>query len=1586
MSLSLVERLNNIAKQQQQLLKPVSRSTILSQDYLNNGTSGWNELLSDLQTIDDDSERSQWLRTFFVELLQTLFSKSTDPSVPLLPIDNVATFINDLTKIPSTHTHLSMTSIVGKSFIAAVSCVPEVKSDDAKLIELATKSSRIHSEIFKFSWLSSKLSTKPQTQLLRHLLKKSKYEISKFNLLPENSVGFSELVVLYLTAYNDENRMNKIDWYIQEITYVCGKYSLDSERCLDIFLSISAINIIENYKFFIAYLRKIKLIEHDKFDVNLHQIVCFNLDKRDNDSLPLYVDMCAIMVKYKFLDGQMLFNNIQPDLESLKKQISDKQDELEKESMKGIDNPLAMAAALTSEEDNDYHNNKFNKGDTGNIDTNLNDLPTAPRKAEKAPANEPTDPRKVILLKSLLSHGCVEDAFLILNHLPKLTVLDDEISKLVARIFEYMLIELYSSYVYKSSTTFKAPQKTYSVNDDMLSQKPRLILEQLSDNAHRAHLLNSKSIFYFQEWSDDISQISSIDELFEKSHEFFSLIGFDFTKDTSVLFQLCRIAISDLKKESANSDKSEKLENWINYFRKFILPVIPLLGVHPTAINQVFSLMRLFPFEKRYFMYNEMITKLSQDSLPLRIASNIAERDIRNVLKALSIDTISKEARKLANLVSSNPLATLIPIVKQIENYDKVSELVVHSTRYYNDFAYDVLQYVLLLRLTQNRSALQDDGINESMWAQRLSIFIAELSAECPEMDLSNIIIFVIKKLHQGNPIATSILKQLLSRVAGIRDLNEVNNNSILMLNSGEPLKREARKLIYDTRDSKRLRATAVFSLFEKQKSISEIIILLYNQCLQTNTMNKHYKILSTTSDNLNTLLWSFTELIKFCLNDEKFISEILSFETLCVQYDISVPWVFHIWRDIYDKNSVKDPRQDSTIESLIENIQFPHVNFNNIQRSLFVKFWRYALYDIHLDQSLYTAESDKLSIALSKNDLDSRKRKVLLKAKDELTKSLETHQLAFNVTKDHLLPFYNGWVKDTDKDQLLGFLQYCVIPRALFTPSDAIYASHFIFYGFPTDFILQLLKVFMKSNILNTLLFSATISEAGNLGIFIETLVSAFEKKRISGELSDEKRRQLYEIHESIVEQLIDLLQEKNYMSIRNGIEFMKHVSNVYPVIDNQVKILIAALENNLVNEEREDIKLPTNALIGHLKARLRKESIPLWEFCELTEREKTIKEDKEAEQKEIDGYLQVLDNEKKEADIRKKLEMNKQKREAETGIGGRTFNYKESHSSEKPIDIYDDFNNQADEEEWPLAKVFRTIGDTVYYLNMNNIKEAARCIKDENLSKQILDASTADIPVESLRKTVFDLSKQFFSSLIRHANNSDFQVGLKRLNEACQSLTKKSANDISDLYGDDTVKPPTRYNNARPASDIAKQTPPLIPNKPAGESYSSSRADTRTVGRNNTRFNRNSDSNRNYDKSNDNSNKKYYPQRHSDQYTKKPQGYNRKNDVSDNSSRGIKRSLPTGPEMSSANKQVKTEGGHFKKNTRYSNKPQDEQFVQNDNRGQSNDRYGYKNQQYNKNKNNNNGPNRYANNGLKSNLPQGPRNQSSSNSRYQK
>ncbi|SMN18382.1 similar to Saccharomyces cerevisiae YNL139C THO2 Subunit of the THO complex [Maudiozyma saulgeensis] len=1582
--MSLIDRLNKIAKQQQQILLPASKGTILTGEYITGDEKQWDNLIDDLKRIEDDSDREQWLRTFFIELFQILFAAT---STLTLSIKTIALFINDLTKILPTRSHLSMSSMVGKSFIAAMSCVPEAATHEDMLIELVTKTTRIHSEVFKFSWLSSKLTNRAQTQLLRHLLKKSKYEITKFNLLAESSVGFSELVMLYLTAYNDENKMQKVKWYIQEANFICGKYALDSARCLDIFLSVSSTYIVNHYKFLIEYLNQSSLISHNGLDITLSQIVCFNLDKCDKDSVATYADMCAIMIKAKLLDGQLLYHNIQPTIDALQKMISDEEDMLERESMKGIDNPLAMAAALTTDEDDDFGDRRNRKpGKPANNEDNT-DTVTKDTGIVEDMERSSSIPRKIVLLKSLLSHGCVEDAFLIVNRYPKCVLLDNEIPTLVTRIFEYIIRDIYSSTVLQPSKELAAPQKLMTENEQSLSTKPRLITENLSHNVDTTLSLNSKNIFYFQEWCDGIEQISNIDELFEKSHLLFSLIGFEIAKSGSLLCQICRIAIHDIEKYSV--DDTSKLDEWVNYFRKFIFPAVPLLGINPTASNQIYCVMKLFPFEKRYIMYNEMITKLSQDILPLRMASNKAERDLRSILKALSIDTISKEARKLSNLVSSNPLATLIPVVKQIENYDKVSDLVVHSTRYYNDFAYDVLQYVLLLRLTQSRSALQEDGINESMWAQRLSIFIAGLSSECPEMDISNIIVFVIKKLHEGNAIATSILKQLLSKVAGIRDLNEVNNNSIIMLNSGEPLRQEARKLIFDFRDSHKERSSKLVSLFQKEHSITEIIILLYNLKLKTNITTDHYKILSTRSDDLNTLLWSFIELIKFCLSDENFASNVSSFESLHDIHHISVSWICHIWRDVYDK---KGQINNTDLEGLLTNVNISHTEFHKIERSLFVKFWRFSLYDIYMDESLYYSEIEKMERKLTAQDLSTRKKKSLQQKKESLLSSLEVQKERIKNIHEYLHPLYGKWTENSDKDSLMSFLQYCIIPRAIFSPSDAIFTTHFIFYGFEVEYILKLLSSFMESNILNTLLFSATISEAGNLGIFFETFLLTLEEKRKANILSAIQKRDLYDCHTSMMDQIVDLLQEKNYMSIRNGIEFMKHVSNVFPVIDEQVGLLISALEYNLTSEEREDIKLPTNALIGHLKARLRKEQLPLNKFCELNEEEMKLKEEQDSEKAEIDNYLRALENEKKEANIRRKLETNKKKREA--GIDSSNPDNQDINTENDLDDIYreETRDSRPREVNWPLGKVFRSMSETIYHLKMNNIKDVINTIKDEKLSSTITRCMESAMPEDEFRDTVYNTIKDFYKSLIRYENNPDFVDRLTEVREACNLLSQKQPETIADMYAEDserTTPSASRYNNT---GLVAKSSVlrPNVASKPSRDSYTTNRNDTKPTGRDDARFNRSGDRYKKIEKAHSNSKQNVYQNRQHSTGPERQQSYNR-NSNTESSSRGVKRELPTGPEGSSTNKKPRNDTGNFKKNARYAPKSQEEQFYQKDSRNSSsnnNERMRYKGS-FNKTKSNNSSTNvtkRFGNTPPKPHLPQGPRNQSSAGSRYQK
>lgn len=1190
-TVSILDRLNTLAKK-----TPVNNRSIFTKDVVNHWDSSNRVLYSQFQALESDEEREKWLKRFFIELFQILLQENT-PERNNFPIVAIATFINDISKLTPTASKIPTKSLMGKMFIAASLVVPSLtidRSDD--LLTLTKAIPNIHEEVFKFSWISTKLTIKPQTTLLRHLMKKSKYELKKFNLFFENSVGYSQLSILFFTAYSDQDRLQKLEFYLEQMYSIIGQYSLDSMRCLDLFLLISNEYVTEHYHFMLKFLQ---LSDYWPLEGRLENIIASNLiafflvegEKKykkgaENDQKSsTYLDMCCILIKNGFINFNTLWNNLGPTIEELETSLDDFEKHLEEESMKGIENPLAMAAALSMKDDDYDPRHDPEQTKTESEEQKKSEVQKESKQNTKAEENilKVINSGKIKLLKRVLVHGYLQPIIPILQRYPRIIHIDDELPRLVSRILSQMILPLYNKTKFGnlSSSPLSNSSRVTRIDNELLSTKPRLIDELRTHDPFQEFEFNTVFTFYYPEWKDGISDVETIEDLIKRSHELFTLVGPSLAKDPQFIAKICRIGIFDINEDGSST---EVIAKWIDYARKFLFPTIPVLGINPIAATEIYELMKYFPFERRYFMYNEMITKLSQDSLIIKVGFNKAERDAKNILKALSTDTVDKEARNLSKLISTNPLATLVHTVKQIENYDKVSELVVITTKFFNDFAYDVLQYVLLLRLTHPRNAVQEDGVNQAMWVQRLSVFIAGLAKRCPKMDLTNIVTYLVKTLHAGNVIAVSILKELIVTVGGVRDFNEVNKKQLIMLNSGNQVKRGGRKLIFDFRDDNVELASNLLSLFVAQDSISEIILLLYNLNLEVNTGTSHYKILSSRCDEMNTLLWSFIELIKFCLTNEDFEKNILPFDVFINEFHMSSAWVFHIWRDYFDSQYRKleespEKERDTKIniqhmDKVLNGTQYTGVNFEQLSKDLFITFWRLSLYDIHFDKGLYDENKVSLENEISPT-LSSRKRHTLKNQIKETFVDRISHQRTFNKTIQMLSDKSKIWYENFDNSEIIAFLQACIIPRALFTPSDALYASYFLLQVFPLDQLMKIYEILFGSRILSNLLFSCTSFEASNLGMFFANIFESMEQTRQTQDLPSEYRIKIYEWYSSLTEQLCELLGEKNYMSIRNGIEFMKQTSAIFPIVDSHVTVVIGSLEKNLVDEEREDIKL---------------------------------------------------------------------------------------------------------------------------------------------------------------------------------------------------------------------------------------------------------------------------------------------------------------------------------------------------------------------------------------------------------------------------
>ena len=186
-------------------------------------------------------------------------------------------------------------------------------------------------------------------------------------------MGYGQLVALLILAYYDPDNFSKVSAYLKEIYHIMGKYSLDSIRTLDVILNVSSQFITEGYKFFIALLRKSDFwpsshVANNSNYSSLNEggnmiaanIISFNLsqynEEVDKENYERYMDMCCILLKNGFVNFYSIWDNVKPEMEFLQEYIQNLETELEEESTKGVENPLAMAAALSTENETDEDN------------------------------------------------------------------------------------------------------------------------------------------------------------------------------------------------------------------------------------------------------------------------------------------------------------------------------------------------------------------------------------------------------------------------------------------------------------------------------------------------------------------------------------------------------------------------------------------------------------------------------------------------------------------------------------------------------------------------------------------------------------------------------------------------------------------------------------------------------------------------------------------------------------------------------------------------------------------------------------------------------------------------------------------------------------------------------------------------------------------------------------------------------------------------------------------------------------------------------------------------------------------------------
>lgn len=1090
----------------------------------------------------------------------------------------------------------------------------------------------------------AKLTIVPSDILIRQLNTRKRdvfYTQKKYNLLHEELEGYSKLIVELYQILKSEDTIYQLSYALNVIESSIGHYSLDPNRVLDIIIDIYTNNFVGNHEFAIQLLKNSRwwpdvvsdsFTSIEKLNVggNESAAKCIGLKllkcPKDRDLPETFKILIACLIKEGFVSFGSIWKYVRPGEKEMDALEVDYKKELEDQVFKASASALALAAPLADDETADDSTQKTSttKKQSDNSKTSLE--------------NKLLLNLKFGLLKVFLGNGLYWPSIYILTEYPFFAFIQPEVHELMSRCIEVMIEPLYSA----------ANPLSAKVLDDLQTGKKIAFPRPLNTVAYEefpcTHYLSFKPTiksfslkkfhYFYTKWTDGLPTVSSIEDLFTMSSEFLKFLGVNISQNLELFSKLCDILVWELSK---NNGKNDQL---FNYFRNYIFPSIPLIKENAFAVDKAYEVLKYFLSEERFNLYGEMYQVLSKNNPYIRMAYGKAEKSTKDVLKRLSKENVRPMMRRLAKISFSNPLPCFLTILQQIESYDNLNTLVVETARYFNSYGWDVLTLAILLRLTATgRSNVQTNGLNDRQWIQSLSSFIGKICQRYPNsIDLNTLLQFLLKSFYSKETSNMTVLREILLSMGGIQAITNLTLQQVNMINCGNSLQKLVYKTIDDTRYDKIKSGVILVNSLQQLGITNELFISIcqLGTVLTSNSDHSHLKVLANKGDDLNSLLHLFTQVTGFFGKDIELAETLIPISQLVSQYDVLVELAYELWRPFLENDNIHVEKMRSENRILFEVLSLPLFSIE-----LYTSFWMSSLYDINYSDELYDQELKKLvshkeslqeTISMSK-----RNRNISRLVVDNYRKDLQqleyfisaipnekvVHEQHFASVTSRLEAEASLWFPEmSDIDittQTRSFLQFCVLPRSIHSSFDAAFTAKFLFLlhslkveNFSLTLILDEL---INTKIIFGSLFTLTPTEAENFGLFFAeilkslsswTEMSAFDQAFTESQISfDEYRLKLYGYHSMLLSEVSNALEVKDYMSRRNAITFLKNLLGVYPSVEDHCEKLVKLIENITLNDPREDLKLSSSALIGHVKSRS-KYWVHLWDFIPMPEAEK--------------------------------------------------------------------------------------------------------------------------------------------------------------------------------------------------------------------------------------------------------------------------------------------------------------------------------------------------------------------------------------------
>ncbi|KAF9569407.1 hypothetical protein CPC08DRAFT_182366 [Agrocybe pediades] len=420
------------------------------------------------------------------------------------------------------------------------------------------------------------------------------------------------------------------------------------------------------------------------------------------------------------------------------------------------------------------------------------------KKADKKASNQ-----KVGLLTGLLAVGAIKPAIAILSKFRWLVDANAEIADLMLRIMKVSISPLYESLNNSKKTRpgFTRPRSRFGSSGVLQPNQLKSALTLWAPTPPSTS--TTEFVFFFPDWSDRVPICTCLDDLGHVIEPLLQFIGLHIYRDPLFATKFLRLGklhvLSTIpvdpagKKPSGEPDPGHPVRRlWQNILRRYILPALSMTRGNAVLTVEVWNLARLYSTNIRWSLYGEWKNGVYRSHPELRIREVQANRESKGILRRLSHNTIDALVGPVAKMVHSNPCIFFTNAINQVMAYDNLATVVIQSLRYSTSMGFDVLVFIALDALANpHKQRVKDDGVNTSDWLQSLASFVGQLFRRY-SADLTSVLKYIVHQLYNGQTTEIIVLRELIWKMAGIEPLPSMSESQLIAMAGGPVLRVEA--------------------------------------------------------------------------------------------------------------------------------------------------------------------------------------------------------------------------------------------------------------------------------------------------------------------------------------------------------------------------------------------------------------------------------------------------------------------------------------------------------------------------------------------------------------------------------------------------------------------------------------------------------------------------------------------------------------------------------------------------------------------------------------------------------------------------